>query len=69
LNKVGGVIWKCKRNELVCLIRSVGVMWGEDEEFLDDYIVEQVAAWSNSIERLDEAISCFGQLKIDGVKK
>ena len=48
-----------KKNQLLGLIRSVGILYNEDPEFLEEYAREQVAAWSDTPERLDQAIACF----------
>jgi hypothetical protein len=54
---------RLNRQALVCLIRTVGQGWAEDDEFLEDYIVDQVNLWSTTPERLQQAIVCFEQLK------
>jgi hypothetical protein len=63
---VGGPVWKANRNELVCLIRKVGQMWREPAESLEEYVVDQVSLWSDSMERLNQAIQCFKQLAAAG---
>lgn len=48
-----------KKNQLLGLIRSVGNLYDEDPKFLEEYAREQVAAWSDTPERLEQAIKCF----------
>lgn len=62
-NDTGGMFWKMKRNQLVCVIRDVGKQFNDNEDFLEGYIVEQVAVWSTSMKRLDFALKCFKSLK------
>jgi len=61
--------FKMKRNHLISLIRHVGELYGEDELFLDDYIVDQVKLWSNTPDRLAQAVICFQDLKDMAGKK
>lgn len=49
-------------NRLRCLIKEVGLIIGEDSALLKEYIKEQIAAWSTTSERLDQAIDCFEDL-------
>jgi hypothetical protein len=55
-----------RKRHLISVIRAVGCMFNEQPQFLDGYIVEQVNLWSN---RLDEAIACFEDLKVNGYRK
>lgn len=49
-----------KKNELYALIGVVGKAWGEDLEDLRSYAKFVATEWIN---RLDEAILCFRDLK------
>lgn len=54
-----------KRNELYSLIKTVGMAWGEDLDFLRTYAVEQAQTWADN---LDAAIACFRGLKEDCIR-
>lgn len=51
---------KLKKQVLWSLIKSVGQYYGEDDQWLRDYAILVAESWSD---RLDEAISCFQDLK------
>ena len=54
-----------KKNELYSLIKTVGLAWGEDIEFLRVYAVEQAIEWAGD---MDAAIACFRALKEDCIQ-
>ena len=51
-----------KKNELYALIKTVGMAWGEDMDFLRTYAVEQAQTWADD---LNAAVVCFRALKED----
>ena len=64
--KLATQLHNAKCRELVLLMRQVGQLWNEEEEFLEDYIADQLKYWTNSSERLQSALECFQELKEQG---
>jgi hypothetical protein len=48
------------RYQLIALIREVGQLWGEDKDFLDEYIAERIKACKGEYKK---AIECFEDLR------
>ena len=63
MTDLAAMLHKAKRNQLVCLMRKVGELWGEDPTWMEDYIVDQVKEWTNTPDRLQSALDCFETLK------
>ena len=59
---------KMKRNQLVCLMRDVGVKYKEDKIWMESYIVDVVKLWSSTSDKVELALACFRDLKERGVK-
>ncbi len=55
---------KLKISEIEQLIRSYARYWGENEELINEYIADQLKAYS-----LDELYNCFKLLSADIQKK
>lgn len=54
-----------RRHTLASYIRTCGRLYGEDHQFMNEYVKEQVAAWEHDLET---AISCFKHLVEDKQK-